>query len=228
MTPEEQKAAQEAEAAAQAAAATQTTVTVETKAATGSSIPDDPKALKVELERTRKEAASYRVKAREAAEAQRKAQEAALAEQGKHKELAETRGKALDEKEKELAELRTFKAEREQRETEERTKREAQVAADFAALPEDVRADVPDDPRAREVAVRTFQRATGKAPPPKAPATASVAPAPPKPAGGVKPPRPTEVEQQKYASTRDQKLKAELGAKIRAWTAWIQDHPEDS
>lgn len=189
---------------------------------------DDPKALRAELERARKEAAKYRTQAREAAEEKRKATESALAEQGKHKELAEARAKALEEKEKELAELRTFKSERDQREAEERQKREAQVAADFVALPEDVRADVPDDDlRAKEIAVRTYQRAQGKAPS-KPPATAAVAPAPAALGGAAKPERFTANDALRLGATYDRVEKQKLIAKQKAWLAHVQQHPEDA
>lgn len=185
-----------------------------------------PSAVEAELRRARAEAAKYRVQAREAAEAKRKAEESALAEKGQFKELAEARGKELDE-------LRQKNAKYEAREAEEQQRREAETQVAFDALPEEVRADVPADADARtkELAVRMYQRASGKAPPPRPPATAPTAPAAPPPANaGQKPPEPTSADYQRlaYLGRETATDKPALEAKVAAWRRWTQQHPEDA
>lgn len=233
MTSEEQAAqaaAAEAQAAQAAAAATAAAAAAEAaKKQEGTTHTDDPKVLRAELERARKEAAKYRTDARTAAEEKRKAEEAALADQGKHKELAETRAKALEEKEKELSDLRAFRAEREQRDAEERQRREAQVAADFATLPAEIQADVPaDDIRAKEIAVRTYQRTKGTAAPARPTTAAGAPPAPPQ-AAGQKPAFPkAELERLAYLGKKPAPDRAAAEAKVAAWKQWIKEHPEDA
>jgi hypothetical protein len=180
-TPEETKAAQEAEAAAQAAAAAQ-----EQK-------PEKPptqqtqsreQVLEAELKRARAEAAQYRTKARSEAEAKKKAEEEALAKSGQFKELAEQREKRAKELETELETSRAKLSTYEQREAEEQAKREAQVAADFDALPDDIRADIPADAdlRTKQIAISTYRKAKGTAAPaaaaPRPPSIPSTAPKP--------------------------------------------------
>lgn len=223
MTPEEQKAAQEAEAAAQAAAAAEAA-----KQAEPPPIPEDPKALRAELERARKEAAKYRVQARDAAEAKRKADDAALAEKGQFRELAEARAKEIEALKSELEPLRSTAATYQQQEAEERQKREAQVAVDFAALPEDIRSEIPDDAdlRTKEIAVKTYQKASGQKPrPPSTPVTA------PRPAATVSGEPPITPEQERVYSQivgnamlpREKREKAQ--AALNDLNAWRKQHP---
>jgi hypothetical protein len=238
MTPEELKAAQEAEAAAQAAAAeaARKAAEAEGEEGTGEEGTEDPKVLKQVLSAVRREAASRRVKQAELVEKvkaledeKRKAQEAALTEQGQFKELAEKRGQELEATRQELEQLRTKTATFEAREAEEQKKREAQVAAEYALLPEEIRADIPQDAdvRTKEVAVRTYQRASGKAPPrpPSTPVTAPRAPG----STGVEPPV-SEKDERMYAQivgntslSREKRENAQ--AKLRDLSTWREQHP---
>lgn len=181
-TPEE-LAAQEAEKAAQAAAEEEARRATE-HADDDSGLPDDPKVLKEVIQKTRREAAARRTQATEmkakldAMEAERrKAEESALAEQGKFKELAESRAKDLEARVKELEEARAKLQTYEQREADEQKKKSAQVDAEFAALPEEIRNEFPGaDQRTKEVAIRMYQKATGQKPRP--PSTHPTAPRP--------------------------------------------------
>jgi hypothetical protein len=211
-TPEETKAAQEAEAAAQAAAAA---AKAEEEAKKKVATSDDPVVLRAELERARKEAAANRVKVRELSEAKRKAEEAALAEQGKHKELAEARGKELDATKAELEQHRKDKEAREAAETAARAQREAQVAAEFAQLPDVVRAALPADASVeqKQVALSTYRVAAGA----KAPLTAPVAP---RPAGGGSVEEPTSDDfVRAYHPSTPQADRDRLRKKIADWKA---------
>jgi hypothetical protein len=225
----ELKAAQEAEAAAQAAAA----------AAQAANPPaplesDDPKVLKAEVERLRKiatangkEAAANRVKLRAVEEERQKAEQDRLASEGKFKELAESRAKEIEGLKQELEPLRSTAATYQQRETEERQRREAQVAADFAALPEDVRADLPDDAdlRMKEFAVKQHQKASGQKPRP--PTTTPTAPRPA--STDSKPPYTADqisAFNQIVANTRLPAAKRdEARAALKKAAAWKAEHP---
>jgi hypothetical protein len=226
MTPEEQKAADEkaaleAEAEAQAAAAAARNGT------------EDVSSLKAQLEKERAErraanaeAAKFRKLVRETEETKKKAEEEALAASGKFKELAESREKRAKELEAELEQSRAKLSTFEQREAEEQARREAQVATDFAALPEDVRADIPEDAdlRTKEIAIRTYQRAKGATPAPKpAPRTPppATAPRPPdtKPAGALDPKEEARLAQLIGNPRTPPKEKADAMAKIRAHNA---------
>jgi hypothetical protein len=174
-TDEQAKAAQEAEAKAQAAAA-----------AAATSGTEDLASVKAQLEKERAErraanaeAQKFRKLVREQEELKKKAEEEALAKSGQFKELAESREKRAKELETELEQSRAKLAEFESRDGEERQRREAQVAAEFDALPEDVRADIPADAdlRMKEIAVRTYQKATASAKP-KPPTTTVTTPRP--------------------------------------------------
>lgn len=176
-TPEEVKAAQEAEkkqAEAQAAAAA--------KAKEGSST-DDVAGLKAQLEKEKAErqaanaeAQKHRKRLREIEEQNKKAEEQALVEAGKHKELAEARGKEIEATRQELEQLRSEKAKREAEDAAARAAREAQVATEFAQLPDHVRAGIPADAdaRSKEIAVNTFRAMSGQ----KVPTPAPTAPSP--------------------------------------------------
>lgn len=184
-TPEE-IAAQEAEKSAAQAAAEEAARRAAEQSGEDSGLPDDPKVLKQVIAQTRKEAASRRTQANEmkarldAMEAEkRKAEETALAEQGKFKELAEQRQKDLEARQAELEQARAKLATFEAREANETKRRAAQVDADFAALPEEIRAEFPDaDQRTKEVAIKLYQKASGKLPT-KPPTLPSTAPQPP-------------------------------------------------
>jgi hypothetical protein len=223
MTPEEQKAAQEAEAAAQAAAAA---AAQEPKTDPPPATTDDPKILRAELERARKEAAQYRTKARDAAEKERKAAEEKALAEGKFKEVAEAREKRAKELEAELEQSRARLSTYEQQEADARAKREAQVASEFAALPEEIRSGIPDDDlRAKEIAVSTFRVAKGAKPPP--PINQPTAPRPAAPDG--RPPvtvddlaRAHQIRGNPRSSKEDRKAAEETIAKHRAWKA---EHP---
>jgi len=228
MTPDEQKAAQEAEAKAQAAAAAaqagkdDTAPPVET---------DDPKALKAEVERLRKiatangkEAAANRVKLRAVEEQRQKAEQERLASEGKFKELAEARAKEIEAMKQELEPLRSTAATYQQREAEEQQKREAQVAADFAALPEDLRSEIPADAdlRTKEVVIRTFQKAAGQKPrppttPPTAPVVAALQGSAPVTDDQIA--RAHQIRGNPRSSKEDRKEAEETLAKHRAWKA---------
>lgn len=226
MTPEEQKAAQEAEAEAQAAAAA--AEAEKQKAGT-----DDPASLKALLEKERAErraanaeAQKFRKLVREQEELKKKAEEEALAQSGKFKELAESREQRAKELEAELEQSRVKLATYEQREQEEQARRTSQVEADFAALPEDARAEIPADAdlRTKEIAIRMYQRAKGAAPvkpPPKPPPAAPTAPRPggTPPAGLLSP-----TEEARFAQTignprATPQQKAEARAKLAAHNA---------
>lgn len=178
--------------------------------------------LEAELKRARAEAASYRQKARTEAEAKKKAEEEALAQNGKFKELAESREKRATELEAELEQSRARLAEYEQREAGERQKREAQVAADFAALPDDVRSEVPEDAdlRTKEIAIRLHQRTAGAA----KPRPPQFTPTAPRPAGFAPSGTLTADEEAQCAQTignprASAKDKAEARAKLAAHNA---------
>lgn len=217
-TPEEVKAAQEAEAQAQAAAAA---AEAEKSKQNGTHQPalEDPTALKAELERARKEAAKYRTQARQAAEEKKKAEEAVLAEKGQHKELAEQRAKELEAQRLELEPLREFKAAADRAQQEQLAQRASQVDADFAALPEAVRQDIPADAdlRTKEITIKAYRVGTG------AKVITTPTPTAPRPASGTTsaPPEPTDVEVMALGDPRTpMKEKREIQQKIDAWNAW--------
>ncbi len=233
MTPEEQKAAetkaaQEAEAAAQAAAAAQATEPGK----------EDVASIKAQLEKERAErraanaeAQKFRKLVREQEELKKKAEEEALAQSGKFKELADAREKRAKELETELEQSRAKVTAYEQREQEEQARRATQVDADFAALPEDIRAEIPADTdlRTKEIAIRTYQKAAGKAVTPpsapvKKPAPALPTPTVPRPAGAPASGLLTPAEEAKLAQTvgnprSTPQQKAEARAKLAAHNA---------
>lgn len=166
------------------------------------------------------EAQSLRKRIREL-EAEKKAgEEKALAEKGQFKELAETRARDLEQTRQELEQARGKLSSFEQREAEEQQKRAAQVEADFAALPEAVRAHVPADAdlRLKELTINTARAMSGTKPQhPPPPATA------PRPASGPaqEPPRVTDAEMQEFGNPNTpQPRKAEIGAKLAARRDW--------
>lgn len=214
MTPEEQKAAQEAEAAAQAAAA----AAAQAKPPTPTTQTRE-QVLEAELKRARAEAASYRQKARQEADAKKKADEDALAKAGQFKELADQRDRRVKELEAELEQSRASLATYQAREAEEQQRLVAQVDADLATLPDAVRADIPPDAdlRTKQIAIKAYRAAVPGARPAAPPPTA------PRPASGpvAEPPAVSDEEWQEYGNPAvPQQRKREIQAKNEARRAW--------
>lgn len=216
----EEKAAQAAEAEAQAALA----AAAEAEAAAAASA--DPAVLKAKLAKSVAAEKSLRERLKTAEDEKKKlederkqAEDARLAEQGKFKELADQRQKALEAQQSELEQLRALKAQKDATEAAARQAREAQVAAEFDALPEAVKSEIPADadPRTKQAAITAYRAALGtKAPPPAATA--------PRPATAKdEPPPVTDVEWQEWGlPTTPQKRKAEIDAKNASRLAWEQ------
>jgi hypothetical protein len=183
--------------------------------------PLPPEVAQKELAEARKESASYRERLR-AAEAETAKLKADAEERAKKE--AEAKGeyqKLYEDAKPKLSRLEAL---------EQNLKRQAE--AELAAIPENLRGFAPADPEKAIEYARTIRAQPGApaaapaAPPAPAAATTAPAAAPTATAGG--PPKPTAAEMQEYGYTRDQKKKAELGAKIRAWDTHARAHPGES
>lgn len=184
--------------------------------------PLPPDVAAKELAEARKEAAAYRERLRKAEAEAEERSKAALVEQGKFKELYEAEAKSKAS----LAEqVKAYE-----------NAFHTQVEAEIASVPEQFRDLVPPGTDTQKLEWVRNAKARGlfspapTAPPaaPPAPAVAPTAPAPASAASAVKPPRPTDAEMQRYGYTRDPKDKAELRAKINAWSAYVAAHPGES
>jgi len=168
--------------------------------------------LKARLDREQKdrqeanrEAQNLRKRLHDIEEKQKQDAAALLAEQGKFKELYEKQTSDRAAELKELTELRTLKKEIDDEVAADRKAREDKLAADLAALPEDVRKLVPSDValESKELFLAGLRAQNPGAPAPRPPTT----PAPP---GGKRTFTVAEIE----AMTFSEREKA--GDEIRA------------
>lgn len=187
-----------------AADSTSTTAAPQSGESTDTTTEKVPAYVQAELDRARKEAASYRAKLKKLESAQEAATAKALEEQGKFKELYESAQKTI-------AELSPYK-----------TMFGEVIESEISSVPEHLRELVPAGSDAEKLSWIRKAKASGlfapptPAAPPKPPSTAVTAPPPPG-GGAHKPEQPTAGELQELgmpwtSSERKAAIKAKLAA----------------